>query len=132
MATEKQIAANRANSKRSTGPKTAIGRLKSSRNAHKHGLSRALVNTTHVETFARTLASAGFYLVAAREVAEAELELARIRLVRNRMIALLFQRCHRGLLKRLMALDRYERSALSKRKRVGLQNEVESEKRSAL
>ena len=39
MATEKQIAANRANAKRSTGPKTAAGRAKSSRNAYRHGLS---------------------------------------------------------------------------------------------
>jgi hypothetical protein len=38
MASEKQIAASRANAKRSTGPKTAAGRLKSSRNAYRHGL----------------------------------------------------------------------------------------------
>ena len=39
LATEKQIAANRANAKRSTGPKTAAGKQKSSRNAYRHGLS---------------------------------------------------------------------------------------------
>ena len=39
MATEKQIRANRENAKRSTGPKTAAGRMKSSRNAFRHGLS---------------------------------------------------------------------------------------------
>lgn len=39
MATEKQIAANRANAKRSTGPRTLAGKLKSSRNAYRHGLS---------------------------------------------------------------------------------------------
>jgi hypothetical protein len=42
MATEKQIAANRANAKRSTGPKTAAGRARSSRNAYRHGLSLEL------------------------------------------------------------------------------------------
>jgi hypothetical protein len=42
MATEKQIAANRANAQKSTGPKTAAGRLKSSRNAFRHGLSLPL------------------------------------------------------------------------------------------
>ena len=42
MATQKQIAANRANSKRSTGPKTAAGKLRSSRNAFRHGLSLTL------------------------------------------------------------------------------------------
>ena len=39
MATDKQIAANRANAKRSTGPKTALGKMVSSRNAYSHGLS---------------------------------------------------------------------------------------------
>ena len=39
MATEKQIAANRANAKHSTGPRTAAGKLKSSRNTYRHGLS---------------------------------------------------------------------------------------------
>src|SRR6266851_10413593 len=33
MATEKQLAANRANAQKSAAPKTAAGRLKSSRNA---------------------------------------------------------------------------------------------------
>jgi hypothetical protein len=42
MASEKQIAANRANAKRSTGPKTAAGKLRSSRNAFLHGLSGPL------------------------------------------------------------------------------------------
>jgi hypothetical protein len=42
LATEKQIAANRANALRSTGPKTLAGRLKSSRNAYRHGLSLSM------------------------------------------------------------------------------------------
>jgi hypothetical protein len=39
MATEKQIAANRANALRSSGPKTPAGRARSGRNAFRHGLS---------------------------------------------------------------------------------------------
>jgi hypothetical protein len=42
MASAKQIAANRANAMRRCGPKTAAGRLKSSRNAFRHGLSGPL------------------------------------------------------------------------------------------
>ena len=38
MATDKQIAANRANALKSTGPKTPEGRDRSSRNALRHGL----------------------------------------------------------------------------------------------
>jgi hypothetical protein len=44
MATPKQIAANRANAKVSTGPSTAQGKLRSSKNATLHGiLSRELL-----------------------------------------------------------------------------------------
>ena len=47
MATEAQIAANRANARQSTGPKSRSGKRKSSRNALRHGLSaRALVALT--------------------------------------------------------------------------------------
>jgi hypothetical protein len=39
MASEKQVQANRANAKRSTGPKTEPGKALSRRNAYKHGLT---------------------------------------------------------------------------------------------
>jgi hypothetical protein len=38
MATKKQIAANRRNAKKSTGPRTAAGKAKAAQNATKHGL----------------------------------------------------------------------------------------------
>ena len=38
MATKKQIAANRRNAKKSTGPRTPAGKAKSAQNATKHGL----------------------------------------------------------------------------------------------
>jgi hypothetical protein len=44
MASEKQVAANRANANRSTGPKTKAGKAQSRKNAWKHGLTaKALV-----------------------------------------------------------------------------------------
>jgi hypothetical protein len=43
MATVKQIEANRKNATRSTGPRTAVGKSKSSLNALRHGLSLPLI-----------------------------------------------------------------------------------------
>ena len=43
MTTEKQIAANRENAKKSTGPRTADGKRKSRRNAVRHGLTAETV-----------------------------------------------------------------------------------------
>jgi hypothetical protein len=40
MATAAQIAANRRNALRSTGPKTAVGRARAARNAAKHGMNQ--------------------------------------------------------------------------------------------
>lgn len=39
MASKKQIAANKANARRSTGPKSALGKARSSLNARSHGLT---------------------------------------------------------------------------------------------
>lgn len=42
MATEKQIAANRRNAAKSTGPRTAAGKARSKMNALRHGLANQL------------------------------------------------------------------------------------------
>src|ERR1700674_2567894 len=101
MATERQIAANRANAKHSTGPKTKRGCRASSNNALKHGLSRPLpideAISTVVEELTRTLvddAANDERHVAARRVAQAQIELSRVRMVRDRLMASLdFERC---------------------------------------
>ncbi len=79
MATAKQIAANRANAKKSTGPRTAAGCAKSSRNAYRHGLSVPVQpDPQAVDALAKAIAgeTAGeVELRAARALAEAQLEL---------------------------------------------------------
>src|SRR6185312_16251019 len=93
MASKRQIKANRANAKRSTGPKTAIGKLRSSRNALRHGLScpRQLdAVPSEIENFAQALMVDGGddgQRLAATALASAQWELMRIRSVRARLMA---------------------------------------------
>ena len=126
MATEKQIAANRANAKRSTGPKTMAGRLKSSRNAYRHGFSSPLrfdpLTSAKVDALAQALAGKEANqesLVSASEFARAQLELLRIRSTRTALIAKIESiKDNTHKLRRLLALDRYERYAHTKRRRA--------------
>jgi hypothetical protein len=126
LATEKQIRANRANAKKSTGPKTAAGRLKSSRNAVRHKLSIPLPHDMTIattEAMVRLLVrdqTSEVQLAAATEVALAQQELLRIRAVRAAMAAQIYDLASTDIetLRRLAALDRYERLALSKRRRA--------------
>lgn len=43
MASEKQIQANRANARHSSGPRTKLGKARASQNARKHGLAAAMI-----------------------------------------------------------------------------------------
>ena len=121
MASEKQIAANRANALKSTGPRTAAGRARSSRNAYRHGLSRPVAPDFEVvESLARILvreAAGEDQLEAARALAVAQLELKRVRAVK---VAATPSRPDQMLdpkaLTELCAIGRYERLALSLRK----------------
>jgi len=92
MATEKQIAANRANAVKSTGPRSAAGKKRVSRNAFAHGLTIKYSSpelTRQLDERARQIASDTndeYDLEAARTVAEAELELARVRRIKVGLI----------------------------------------------
>ena len=125
MATERQIAANRANAKRSTGPKTLAGKMSSSRNAYRHGLSCPVpLDPEKVDAIALALAGDSVdeqRLAAASEVARAQLELLRVRSVRTQLITSVkidLLAIDTLKLRRLAALDRYERYARTKRRRA--------------
>lgn len=123
MASEKQIAANRRNAKRSTGPRTAAGKLRTSQNAYLHGLSIPLAHFSQMPDLMEKLAQASGYPVGKStgsfEIAYAMCDLSGIRIVRSKMLSVLEpQDDDPVLLKRLMALDRYEWRALAKRRRA--------------
>ncbi len=126
MATARQIAANRANAQKSTGPKTAAGRARSSRNALRHGLSAQLppdpASEAQIEALTQAIigdSTTPEAFEAAREIAEAHVELMRIRSIRAATAATLdLVAADPQALARLQALDRYERLAHTKRRRA--------------
>lgn len=128
MASAKQIAANRANARRSTGPRTAAGKARSSRNAFKHGFSLKLPLSSEVLSLLKILqaeladriTSEEDEIVAARFV-HAQLRLMQIHEARRVAFEQLSCAPVEGDTKsfrRLAALDRYERYAMTERNRA--------------
>jgi hypothetical protein len=125
MATAKQVAANRANAARSTGPRTPAGQAKSSRNAFRHGLSLPLpwdlTTATEIARLALAIAGenpCGQRLMAASEFAAAQCELMRIRALRFAAMLPLSATIDPRCLRWVLGFDRYEHAALSRRTRA--------------
>ena len=88
MASERQIAANRQNARRSTGPKSKAGRRRTSSNALRHGLSRIIDSSgrTETEALARSIVGDNVdeeILELARAAVRAHFDLLRIREVKR-------------------------------------------------
>ena len=95
MTSERQRAANRANAAKSTGPRTKAGRERASQNAWRHGLATGLRSepgvVEEVERIAHAIvAEAGRpdLIEYARRVAEAEVDLRRVRRAREMLARL--------------------------------------------
>ncbi|MFC6026023.1 hypothetical protein [Methylobacterium mesophilicum] len=137
MTSEAAKHANRRNAQASTGPRTRAGKIRSKQNARKHGLSATDLNpetSREIEGLAQLIVdehhAGAAALLAAREVAEAQLQLQRVRgsktaLLRNTPLALDDRTGDEDrpaaellleLFEQLEKLDRYERRALSRRK----------------
>lgn len=130
MATDRRIKANQANAKVSTGPRTAQGKARASQNAGSHGLSVSIllnpILAAKSESLARKIAGkrANSEIFAlARGIAEAQTTLDNIRQVRRLIFVSLpeseastKQSKVSDITRSLVALDRYERRALSRRK----------------
>jgi hypothetical protein len=91
MTSPRKTAANRANARRSTGPRTAAGRARSSRNATRHGLSVSILAdarlSSEVLALAHSIAAAGGHFEAAVVAAETTFALRRIRDHRHHLLA---------------------------------------------
>jgi hypothetical protein len=111
MTTERQLAANRANARKSSGPRSAAGKKRASRNALKHGLNTPMSGATfarETEALARQIAGDAkdpLRMALARDAAEAQLGLARV------------QRVGVALIERIAACGRFEQRKLFRTKR---------------
>lgn len=93
MASDRQRAANRRNAQRSTGPRSAAGKRRSSQNALRHGLAAQLgsdpAHDRRVEALTKILTGpegSPSELNYARVVADATLQITRIRALRTTMM----------------------------------------------
>jgi hypothetical protein len=130
MTSDRQRAANRKNSEKSTGPRSAAGLRRSSRNARRRGLAVAIASDTSVSGDLEKLITAlaggtgeavGEFTV---QLAEAEIDLLRIRKIK----AMHCNAAHGGLEAEsydpaklnedLAKLERYEKRAFLRRKRA--------------
>jgi hypothetical protein len=93
MTSELKTKANRANSRASTGPRTQYGRGRAARNALRHGLSLPVcsdpVLSEEVDALAREIVggdSNAELQHSARRIAEAQIDLRRIRQARHQLL----------------------------------------------
>ncbi|PSC06542.1 hypothetical protein SLNSH_01640 [Alsobacter soli] len=130
-----RLAANRANAQKSTGPKTPKGKVASSRNALRHGLSITVLEDPSYGDAALRMADAIAGPDAAPdqrdralELAYAEIDVLRVRQAKHALHALHAEGAPEPsapeelmdakLCAALARLDRYKRRTLSRRKRM--------------
>src|SRR3954454_23079012 len=121
--------------RRKTGPRTALGKARSSKNALRHGLAVPIGRDPQYEPVVAALTAriAGPHadeqcLALARPVAEVVIDLARIRHAQRLHIAHAAELEHRiGPLVPGPRIDRYERQARSRRRAAILAFDVDSD-----
>ena len=94
MTSARKLRANRNNARASTGPRTAAGKARATRNAQKHGLSVPIMAdpslAAEVKVLAQEIAGEGandqLQQIAAR-IAEAQIDLVRIRRARHELLS---------------------------------------------
>jgi hypothetical protein len=93
MISARKLRANRANSRRSTGPKTIAGRATAARNSRRHGLAIPIPSdpalSAEVEAMAQMIAGndSPELIELARRIAEAEADVIRVRRARKELLS---------------------------------------------
>jgi len=94
VASDRQLAANRRNARKSTGPRTRAGTKRASHNSYRHGLSLSITSSSvfaeQLEKLARKIAGDSedvIIIERARAIAQAELELQRVRRAKAAVVA---------------------------------------------
>jgi hypothetical protein len=131
MTSRRKVESNTKNARKSTGPRTELGKLRASRNAVRHGLATARneIDVAEVERLAAALELACVNLPAelVRATAVAELELRHVRKVRasvgRKLIDALDVESKEetsllDLIVQTERLDRYEQRVLTRRRRL--------------
>jgi hypothetical protein len=125
MTSESRTAANRANAKKSTGPRTQGGKAKAGRNALRHGLALGPGDSglsEETERLAKAICQHDRDLISYQQaltIAESFLAIARVRAARVRILETAPESPSLHLaLPKILRLERYERRALSRRRRA--------------
>ena len=130
MSSDRRLAANRENARKSSGPKSGTGKRTSAQNSLRHGLAIPVRNIAALrgdtEKLALSIARAsGQQTISefSRQAAEAELDLLRIRKCRAAILDKFHEfpateAAYGELNRNLASLERYERRAFSRRKRA--------------
>jgi hypothetical protein len=127
MTSDRKIASNSSNAKKSTGPKSEAGRVRSRLNALRHGLAVSIGSqpsfSDDIEILAMVLVGeGGLPIEFARQAAEAQIDLLRVRKIRasrfNAIVGDADAQAYAKLSENLAKLERYERRAFSRRKRA--------------
>jgi hypothetical protein len=93
MISARKLRANRANSRRSTGPKTSAGRATAARNSRRHSLAIPIPSdpalSAEVDAIAQMIAGndSPELIEAARRIAEAEVDVIRVRRARRELLS---------------------------------------------
>jgi hypothetical protein len=131
MISNRKAVTNKHNASLSTGPRTVRGKLRSSQNAHRHGLATPIAHDAsaalNIDRLVRALtASSNDYwrIEKARVVAESHFDLARIRAAKNEVLSRIgnFETADADDLIRVLdtieKIARYERRTRSKLRRA--------------